>query len=264
MKKIILLFFLLCFSIKGNSQTTYAVIVGIADYQNNQAGFKDLTWTINDTKKISNFLMSKEGGSVPSSNIYVLTEEKAKKANIIFYAKKLFDKAKEEDKVIFFFSGHGMPGAFLPYDFNPTNTDNFLSYDEVKSIFKASKSKTKILYADACYAGALKDNKKAVSEENSNNEKGNDKSDVVIMLSCSENETSLESGETKQGLFSYFLIHGLKGYADLNKDNQITIDELHKYVYGKTVKAAKKRNNKQHPMTFGDFDKNLVVSKVYK
>ena len=49
----------------------------------------------------------------------------------------------------------------------------------------------------------------------------------------------------------------LESLIKISNALEITIDELHKYVYGKTVKAAKKRNNKQHPMTFGDFDKGL-------
>jgi uncharacterized caspase-like protein len=238
-------------------------VVGVADYENNVSGLIDLTWTTEDSKKFSEFLMTKEGGSVPAANIYLLNNEKAKKANIIYYAKQLFSKAKEEDRVIFFFSGHGMPGAFIPYDFEPITSSNYLSYQEVKEIFRTSKSKTKLLFADACYAGELKNNQKAVKEFPISQEKSSNETNILIMLSCAPDETSLESTYAKQSLFAYFLIHGLKGYADKNKDKNITAEELHRYVYNKTSKAAEKLKGKQHPTTFGSFDKNLVVGSVF-
>ena len=36
--------------------------------------------------------------------------------------------------------------------------------------------------------------------------------------------------EAKHGLFSYYLMKGMEGPADANKDKQITTGELHRYV----------------------------------
>lgn len=263
MKKIAVILILLFCTINGYTQTTYAVIVGVADYQKDGSGLTDLTFTTADATKFSEFLMSKSGGSVPASNIYLLTNEKAKKANIVTYAKQLFSKAQEEDRVIFFFSGHGMPGAFVPYDFDPVTGANYLSYQEVKEIFRASKSKTKLLFADACHSGQLKNNTKAIKEYPESQEKSITEKNILIMLSCAADETSLESSYAKHGLFAYFLIHGLQGYADRNKDNVITAEELHRYVYNKTTKAAAKLDGKQHPVTFGSFNKTLMVGRVF-
>jgi uncharacterized caspase-like protein len=253
------------------AQQTYAIIIGVAKYQNPEM---NLTWTVNDANRFADFLKSTEGGSVPATNIYLLLDDKAKKANIISYGKELFAKAKENDRVIFFFSGHGAPGAFVPYD--ATDYNSLLFFPEIKEIFRTASCKTKLCFADACHSGSLKMDKKAMKRANVQRKKeGKAKAkanpnlaandvDVAIMLSCMPEELSWETPKYKHGYFAYFLIEGLKKYADLNGDKIITMKELHKYVYVKVSEAVKKEQPgyTQRPMTFGKFDANMVVSRL--
>jgi uncharacterized caspase-like protein len=268
MKKLILIYFL-AFSYTLCAQSyrnTYAVIVAVADYENFNILSGDLNFTINDAKKFSAFLMSKQGGSVSAKNIYLLTEEKAKKANIIHYTNKLFSRAKPGDRVIFYFSGHGAPGCFLPYDVSNSGA-HMLYFSEVKKLFKSANCQTKLLFADACHSGSLKkksnkDLEKSLGKENSA-QKGKS-TNIAVMLSSRANETSIEKGNLKQGLFSYNLIQALEGSADANSDGLLTIEEVFHYVHKKTVSIAKEQaNHNQHPILFGDFDLDLVIAKVY-
>ena len=55
----------------------------------------------------------------------------------------------------------------------------------------------------------------------------------------------MESGEWKNGLFTYSLINGIKSKeADLNKDGKIMLSELQKYVQSQVVKLS---GGKQQP-----------------
>jgi uncharacterized caspase-like protein len=273
MKKIILLsvLFISLFSIKGFAYgNTYAVIIGVADYEIGEKN--DLTWTINDAHKMVHFLMSKEGGSVPAKNIYLMTNEKARKADILKYTKKLFSKAEQGDRVLFYFSGHGMKGAFVPYDVR-SNGSNLLYFSELKEAFRYAKCNTKLLFADACFAGSLKKNstkefEEAISKESKFSSikvsQKSRKQNIVVMLSCKDNETSLERSGLKQGIFTYTLIKGLRGFADKNSNHKITIKELFYYVHDNTKRLASMSNNhKQTPVLFGDFNLNLIVGRVY-
>lgn len=243
-------------------ENTYAVIIGVADYKYFGATDGDLTYTVNDAKKFRDFLMSDKGGGVPAKNIYLLLDSFATKTDIINLSKQLFSKAGEHDRMIFFFSGHGTKGAFLPFDAGKSYS-SYLFFGEVKSIFQASKSRTKLLFADACNSGSLKKNNRSGQGEINKRNLLLDSVDIAIMLSCKESETSLELKAAKQGVFSYFLIHGLEGLADINKDGQITIKELHTYVADKTsVAASKVKGHQQNPITFGQFDTAMVVSEL--
>ncbi|MBQ6155525.1 MAG: caspase family protein [Bacteroidales bacterium] len=237
-------------------KNTYAVIIGIADYKE---GNSDLTFTTRDAQLFCDFLMSSAGGNVPASNIYLLKDSKATKNNILYYTRQLFSRASEDDRVIFFFSGHGCAGYLLPYDVTKYGA-NFLSYEEVKELFRCAKAKTKLMLADACFAGDFRNS--MPKNQKSINTKARKSSDIAIMLSCSDNEYSMETASLRQGIFSYYLVKGLKGAADRDGNKIITIQELFYYVYKQTRHFAKNAGRDQKPVLFGNFDLRLIVGYV--
>ena len=241
---------------------TYAVIVGVADYMNFTQGNGDLNYTINDARLFYDFLRSKKGGAVPSENILYLTDARASKANIIAKGRALFSKAKKNDRVIFFFSGHGSKGCFVPYDAGLAG-ENMLYFSAVKAIFKNAKCDTKLLFADACFSGSmkniqLKDVQKILTKEN----KASPNMNIAVMMSCRSDEFSMESEELQQGLFTYYLINGLGGLANSDNNKYITIKELYYYVYKKTCAKASSMGRSQTPELFGKFDVRLIVAKI--
>ncbi len=70
-------------------------------------------------------------------------------------------------------------------------------------------------------------------------------------------EYSLEDGGLRSGVFSYFLIRGLKGEANTNDDKIITIAELFKFV-GNNVNIY--TSKVQTPTLTGDYDVNMPVA----
>ena len=238
---------------------TYAVIVAVADYKYSTAINGDLKYTISDAEKFYSFLKSSAGGTTPSSNIAYLTNSNATRSNIITKAKNLFAKAKADDRVIFYFSGHGDRNCILPYDVDMFGT-NLLWFSEIQAIFRCANCNTKLLIAYACHSGSMKEMiKRQTGGRHSSS--STTKPQIAVMMSCSANEYSIEAPELGQGVFSYYLINGLKGKADNDKNGKITLQELFYYVYNKTSQYGPKR---QHPILFGNFDLRLIVGRVYK
>jgi len=220
----------------ASSGQTYAVLVGISDY----AEIGDLTYCDEDAYAFRNFLLSKAGGGVPSKNITLLLDNDATRANILEAMRKQFSKAKAEDRVVFFFSGHGDKGFFCPYDMSSTIE---LEHEEVKKAFKIAKAQNKICIADACFSGSIRGKGEKASSlkdlfmldmEVADDEDGASKNGgtkVAVLMSSREDETSIEDQMTiKQGVFTYFMIEGLKGLADVDHDFKITYGELFEYV----------------------------------
>lgn len=264
MKKLLLLFaFVVCLGSAAFSyDKTYAIIIGVADYQNYSEYNGDLNYTINDAKKFYDFLQSKKGGYVPSANIILLTNEQASKTNIIAKAKALFSKANKNDRVIFYFSGHGSKGCFVPYDVTLYG-DNLLYFSEVKAIFRCAKCKTKLLFADSCFSGSMKNLKTKTIDNSIKNEiKSSSNMNIVVMMSCQGNETSMEMGDLQQGLFTYYLMEGMGGKANRDNNKYITIQELFYYVYNKVQKKAATIGHEQTPELFGKFDLRLIVANL--
>ena len=64
--------------------------------------------------------------------------------------------------------------------------------------------------------------------------------------------------DAQHGIFSYFLMKGLEGNADINKDNKITNGELLSYMDDKISIQASSLGREQNPSLTGDPDKVLV------
>jgi uncharacterized caspase-like protein len=251
MKKILysLLFAFIFQATFAQKATTYAVIIGVADYQNENV-CPDLTYTVPDAQKVYTFLKSSAGGAVPANHIRFLIDKKATKANIMKEMDYIFKFAKPQDRVIFYYSGHGGNGFFCPTDIGVSNNTmvNALSHDEVKDAFKKCKARTKLCIADACFAGSIKSVNRSLNTKSYIGLEDKSAGIAVIMASKST-QTSGEDPKLGQGIFSYFMVQGLAGKSDSNRDKVVTIKELFTYVW-KNVKVYTK--NKQVPILFSN------------
>lgn len=237
------------------AQTTYAVVVGVSDYQILDFRTGDLRFADDDAERFTAFLKSSAGGNVPNQNIIQLTNKNAGQSNILL-AMNLFQKALPQDRIIFYFSGHGLEKAFVPYDVRQGNYDSFLTHDEVKAKFKSSQAKTKIVIADACLSGSMRSKKLPLPTIKATSKSFGD-TNIAMILSSRSTQTSAETATVNGGIFTFFLIGGLNGYADTNQDKKVTIKELYKYIAPRVKKSTP---NAQAPVFAGKFSDDLVLS----
>ncbi len=232
----------------------WAVVVGVARY----AHMPVLKYTDDDAYHIYAFLKSPEGGALPDDQIRVLIDEDATRTNILGAMRQTFLKADENDVVLMYFSGHGLKGSFLPVDFDGYN--NKLLHDDVQDLFSESRAKHKICFADACHSGTLTAMRApGTALANFYNAFEKSTGGTALLLSSKGDEYSLEDQGLRQGIYSHFLIRGLKGEADRNKNKIVTIQELFNFV-SKKVKSY--TGNIQTPTITGNYDKNMPVSVI--
>ena len=79
-----------------------------------------------------------------------------------------------------------------------------------------------------------------------------------VFTASANNEIASSLEGAKHGLFSYFVMKGLEGSADLNEDNKITTGELHVYVQKKVSREAMQLDRVQTPQLSGNTNKVLV------
>jgi hypothetical protein len=75
---------------------------------------------------------------------------------------------------------------------------------------------------------------------------------------CNVNEVSLEISNMNHGLFTHYLIEGLQGKGDKDRDGLVTIDELYEYVYDNVSRHARKFGGSMRPVRKGS-----VTGKIY-
>ncbi len=217
----------------------FAVVVGIADYEGSTV---DLRYSDDDAILFYNHLKKAFPREISSGKAILLTNSKATKSAILNEMNFVFSQATENDYVIFFFSGHGSKGSFVPYDLN----SNVLSHQEIKIAFKKSLAKYKLCIADACFAGSVGNDN--VPTTNYDMAQDLREARLAVLLSSNNQQTSREVNQLGQGLFSYWLMNGLRGAADLNNDSYVTAGELFVYTRNAVVKQS---NGQQSPVIIG-------------
>lgn len=233
-------------------EQTYAVVVGISNYQALSYETGDLRYADRDARQVVRFLQSKAGGNVLSENIRLLTNKQATQANIE-RALMLFRQAGAGDRVILYFSGHGMTDSFVPYDVIPGSQAKLLTHQAIKAAFHASKATTKLCIADACLSGSMMQQAKA-RKIAQNVSAG---SHVAMLLASRSTEYAMETNRLAGGAFTYFLLKGLTGQADLDHNKIVTIQELYQYVSPQVRLITRGR---QAPVFYGRFPDDLALS----
>ncbi len=233
----------------------YALIVGASKYDH----FESLKYTDDDAYRIYAFLKSPEGGAVPEDHIRILIDESAIAENIYKSLDDIISMAGPEDEVLVYLAGHGFQGFYLPTDSDGYR--NKLEYEDIKERLQLCQARQKLVIADACYAGSLLAAKTPMFESVDLFYKKLQSSGggTAFLLSSKSEEVSLESQGLRQGIFSHYLVEGLKGEADTDKDKMVTLDELYTYVYGNVRRYT---GNQQSPVLAGDIDRSMPLASL--
>jgi hypothetical protein len=234
----------------------WAVVVGAAQYQH----MKTLRYTDDDAYKFYAFLKSIEGGALSDEQVRILVDEGATQQNILTAMEETYRQADENDLILFYFSGHGLPGSFLPTDYDGTR--NALAHEDVRRMLDNSRSRHQLVIADACHSGSLAARSGRTNDEALAAYYGalvDAQSSTALLMSSKGEEISLEDGGLRSGVFSHYLIRGMKGEADSNGDMLISIPELFRFVYDGVRDYT---GNVQTPTLTGNFDARMPIAAV--
>lgn len=234
----------------------WAVVIGVSRYQHMPV----LRYSDDDAYRIYAFLKSPEGGALPDEQIKILIDEDASREKILKMLQHTLLRADDNDVVLVYYSGHGLEGSFVPIDFD--GYENLVKHEEVIEILSRSKARYKMCFADACHSGSMTAKKSADVDntiEKYYNAFLDRRGGTAFMLSSKAEEFSLEDGGLRQGVFSHFLIRGLKGEADVDYDNIVTIEELFDFVH---FEVRRYTGNVQTPTMVGRYDHKMPVAVV--
>jgi len=248
----------------------WAAVIGINEYQNT----RKLRYAVNDAKEFHKLLI--RHNKIPKENVTLLINQEATLANIrSSLGTQLKNKAGKEDMVIIYFAGHGaterdvmspdgdgLEKYLLPYNADSNDLySSALPMREISHILHRIRSERIIFIADACYSGAgggrtvsFFDLRASISDtflDRIVSGKG-----TIILTASGANEVSEESEKLGHGVFTYYLLEGLKGKADTDNDNLITVDEVYRYVSEHVPKATAQE---QHPVKKGSVEGRLIL-----
>lgn len=225
---------------------TYLVSIGIGSYRDPQ--ILPRKHASLDAEMVANYFQSL--GGVPSSNVRLLQDWKALRPDI---DEALLDwlppHMTKDAVVIVYFAGQAMVGPtgdvlLVPYEGSPTATTRLYPLKDLESALSRLKAKQTILLFDGMVSKLHSDPKaKAIAP------RWNLSGGTTIRLIGGEGfAKGVEDDKHRHGLFTYYLLRGLRGEADTNRDGEVTLGEVAGYVRQKVAWAAKSQfNSDQHP-----------------
>ena len=225
---------------------TYLVSIGIGSYRDPQ--ILPRKHASLDAEMVANYFQSL--GGVPSSNVRLLQDWKALRPDI---DEALLDwlppHMTKDAVVIVYFAGQAMVTQtgdvlLVPYEGSPTATTRLYPLKDLETALARLKAKQTILLFDGMVSKLHSDPKaKAILP------RWDLSGGTTIRLIGGEGfAKGVEDDKHRHGLFTYYLLRGLRGEADANRDGEVTLGEMTGYVRQKVAWAAKSQfNSDQHP-----------------
>jgi hypothetical protein len=250
--------------VSDQSDNKVALIIGIENYVDSP----DATFANLDAKYFFDY--ARKGFGVNKNNINLLVDEQATfvKTNKAL-TKWLRSKVKSgQTELIIFFAGHGLASNdgkelyLLPQDSDPDLLSRTaLSRTELFQEIISLNPKNVTIFLDTCYSGVSRDEKTLLASARPVRivaDKQSTPNNFTIFSASQLDQISSGLEEAKHGIFSYYLMKGLEGQADTNKDNNITNGELLAYMDTNISQKASELGRSQNPSLSGDPDKVLM------
>jgi hypothetical protein len=247
-------------------RTGLALVVGVSRHKDTQ--IPKLKYTEEDAIALQKYLTAASGGRIPARNVKLLTNERATKAEILEGLDYLARKSREHDSVIIYFAGYGAgvaprddsgeksgePALYLvPYDADRGDIrSTCISISEIEAKVSGIEAREIVIILDAGF-GTVLESRSLGGTVDSTPVFGNllKQPGRCVLLSGKPGEGAMEISDHRHGIFTFYMLEGLKGPADGNKDDVITLAELHSYLETKVPEETEMEGSAQHPELHG-------------
>jgi len=244
-----------------------AIIIGIEKYRR----VPDADFANRDASAFYDYARRALG--IREENIRLLVDDKADAAEILRSFKTWLPTRvnKNTTDVYVFYSGHGLPSEdggslyFLPHEVDRDLLERTaITQKEVVQAIQRTTPKSVTMFIDSCYSGQSRTGTTLLASARpisiAPKASTDFPSNFMVISASAPDQISSSSPELKHGIFSYYLMLGMEGEADVNKDGQITVGEMQTYLSQQVTRRASGMNRTQSPQTSGDLNRILVSS----
>jgi cyclophilin family peptidyl-prolyl cis-trans isomerase len=228
-------------------EDAYAVVVGISGYRSQS--LPKVTYAKKDAEAVKDYLVGVCG--FKEANIRLLVDDGASLSDLTAYCEEWLARNVRKGSFVFvYFAGHGTPSPdkgeayIVPYDGEPGFVSKLYPLSRLYSSLAALPTDQVVVALDACFSGAggrsvMEQGKRplvAVDLEKEAQKLGN----VAVLTASAGNEISQDYDAKRHGLFTYYLLKGLRGEADSDHDGWVTLGELHNYAKPKVADESQR------------------------
>ena len=248
---------------KQPERDAVAVIIGISKYES----LPIAEFANDDARAFYDYAI--RGLGVKPENIKLLVDDGAREAEILkTFRTWLPSRVKSSTEVFVFYSGHGLPtpdgsGLYLLplHADREVIDDTAIPFAKINDAISMAKPKSVTVILDACYSGQTKAGQTLVASARPLTLKAQNSffpQNFTVISASQSDQISSSSPDLQHGIFSYYLMKGMEGDADMNKDGKITLGEMRDYLVEQVGRQAAMMSRKQEPQLIGDAGRVLV------
>jgi WD40 repeat protein len=165
--------------------------------------------------------------------------------------------SRENDTVVVFLAGHGTNDGpnyrFLPMDAEPLadgwRSNSAVAWYELEEALESAKGR-RLLFVDTCHAGNAYNQRIGNTSYHAN---------IIAYSSARWDQQALERADLGHGLFTYAVVEGIDGAADIAHEHVIRTKELYEFVVKRVEALAKEFRMTQEPQYFKGRDADDYV-----
>ncbi|MCM0083736.1 caspase family protein [Geomonas sp. Red32] len=231
----------------------FAVVIGIETYRD----IKGVDFAVHDAKTVQLYLTKLMG--YPEENVVFLPNERATKSDLEKYLGAwLKNRVNPQSTVFVYYAGHGAPNPasgepyLVPYDGDPNYLET-TAYP-LKRLYAGLAqlpAKQVVVVLDSCFSGSggrsvlAKGARPLVMSVEAPPPL---KENMVVLAAAGASQISTSYDKRGHGLFTYYLLKGLKGAAAAGREGSITVEGLYRYLLPEVEKNARLQNVEQTPV----------------
>ncbi|MCP4213267.1 MAG: hypothetical protein GY765_01365, partial [bacterium] len=233
---------------------SWAVIIGIDQYTKTKNGYIPLPYAVNDARAVRECFIKSLGFA--EDHIITLTNRQATRKRIEeVLGDELPKKTGDGDRVIIYFSGHGDQekvnsgrfGYLVPIDGRKASLySTCISMDQLRYFSRKNPARQILFILDSCFSGIAgtvfkKGTADSITKETREQIKAFIESGGRQIITAGKaNQTAAMSAKwNKHSVFTFFLLRGLRGKADYNKDKVVSVRELQLFLETEVPKESK-------------------------
>ena len=248
---------------KQPDRDAVAVVIGIADYRS----LPKAEYANDDARAFYDYAIRALG--VKPENIKLLVDGDADEAEILkTFRTWVPSRVKSTTDVYVYYSGHGLPtqdgqGLYLlpPRADREVIDDTAIPFSKINAALQLAKARSVTIFMDACYSGQARSGETLVASARPISLRTENRlfpDGFTVITASQHDQISSSSPDLQHGIFSYYLMRGMEGDADANKDGKITLGEMQVYLSENVGRQAAMMSRKQEPQLIGDANRILV------
>ena len=249
-----------------------ALVIGIGKYRD----VADATFSDRDAIAFKEYLVRTFGFS--SDRVFLLTNEHATYRDIERGLRRIESRLvpNERSDVVVFYAGHGTfkiennrtSHYLVSYEANPNYPEDGYPLDVFYDSLARLEARSVTVFIDACFSGTDREARVIVKGTRSLilPEMQMPRIPVPVLASSASNQISFSYEPKRHGLFTYYLLKGMRGEADgadgSRKDRDITLRELEVYTREHVSKTADRELRRSQQPTLTSSSKGGTLLKL--